>query len=183
MSGSAVRTPSNAGDGQREAAVVMLWRHVGDPAEGGSGWPCGVCRVFVGVPEQVCWVRDFVARQLARRGCPKEAAEEIILCVVELVTNALRHTRSCRGFGGTRPGDGRFLVSVDVDVAGSRVRVEVADAGPAEDFARGHEHEVSGGRGLWVVASLADAMGREGNESLGRTWFTYSWPSSRGVAV
>ena len=78
--------------------------------------PPVTAQVFPGHAGQVRAARRFLAGVLD--GCP--AADEALLCVSELATNAVLHSRS------GRPG-GRFTVRATMQ-AGS-VRVEVADEG------------------------------------------------------
>ena len=49
-------------------------------------------RVFPGRPDQVAHARRFVGRVL--KGCP--VADDALLCVSELASNAIRHTRTGR---------------------------------------------------------------------------------------
>jgi anti-sigma regulatory factor (Ser/Thr protein kinase) len=114
-------------------------------------------RAFPAIPVCAREARRFLAAIL--NGCP--AADNATLCLSELVTNAIVHSRS------SAPG-GRFLVHVYR--RGDVVRVEVSDQGgpwsaapPAADG--------RGGRGLLIVAGLARGWGCTGDES-GRTiWF------------
>lgn len=73
-------------------------------------------------------------------------ADDVSLCVSELATNALLH--------GAPPGRG-FLLRVRYD--GDVVRVEVHDSGPGEPRVADEADE--GGRGLLLVAALADKWG------------------------
>jgi anti-sigma regulatory factor (Ser/Thr protein kinase) len=117
-------------------------------------------RVFAGDAGQIREARRFLAAVLD--GCP--AAADALLCVSELATNAVLHSRS------GRPG-GRFTVRATAR-AGS-VRVEVADEGGPW----GHERDGDGqsGRGLLIVGELATRWGRE-DGSAGRTvWFEIDW--------
>ncbi|MER7759637.1 ATP-binding protein [Streptomyces sp. NPDC097619] len=79
---------------------------------------------------------------------------ELSLCVSELATNALRH--------GVPPGRG-FRVRMVRDPEARTVRVEVHDSGPGEPRivppAPGEPSQR--GRGLLLVAALADAWGVE----------------------
>jgi anti-sigma regulatory factor (Ser/Thr protein kinase) len=75
-----------------------------------------------------------------------ERADDVSLCVSELATNALLH--------GAPPGRG-FLLRVRYD--GAVVRVEVHDSGGGEPCVS--ELPDEGGRGLFLVAALADKWG------------------------
>jgi anti-sigma regulatory factor (Ser/Thr protein kinase) len=114
-------------------------------------------RAFPAVPVCAREARRFLAAIL--NGCP--AADNVILCLSELVTNTIVHSRS-------RAPGGRFLVHVYRRE--NVVRVEVSDQGgpwaagpPAADG--------GGGRGLLIVARLARAWGRSGDESGWTIWF------------
>lgn len=75
-----------------------------------------------------------------------ERGEDVSLCVSELATNALLH--------GAPPGRG-FLLRVRYD--GDVLRVEVHDSGGGEPCVPDQADE--GGRGLFLVAALADKWG------------------------
>lgn len=75
-----------------------------------------------------------------------ERADDVSLCVSELATNALVH--------GAPPGRG-FLLRVRYD--GAVLRVEVHDSGGGEPCVADEADE--GGRGLLLVAALADKWG------------------------
>jgi anti-sigma regulatory factor (Ser/Thr protein kinase) len=92
-------------------------------------------------------------------GC--QAADDAVLCLSELVTNATIHSRSCQ------PG-GHFRVRAERH--GRHVRVEVADQGGP--WAQSQPHDDQNGRGLLVVAQLAREFGRSGDEHAGWTvWY------------
>lgn len=122
-------------------------------------------REFRGTPHQVTLARDFVQRHLPP-SCPPTAAEEIALCVSEVTTNAIQHTRSGH--------DGRFAVVMDVGVA--TVHIEVYDEGPVDEPAhRGIDELDEGGRGLLLVRACAQRVGYELTPHGGRTWFECPW--------
>jgi two-component sensor histidine kinase len=113
-------------------------------------------RTFSASPDQVSQARRFLARHLASF----LAADDALLCVSELVSNAIVHSRSAR------PG-GRFTVRATLTSAGLRVEVE-DDGGPWQQQPDpGGQH----GRGLVIVAALA-RWGITGDGSGPRTvWF------------
>jgi serine/threonine-protein kinase RsbW len=122
--------------------------------------PPVIAQVFAGDAGQVRAARRFLAGALD--GCP--AADDALLCVSELATNAVLHSRS----GG--PG-GRFTVRA-TRRAGS-VRVEVVDDGGPW----GHERDGDGqsGRGLLIVGELASRWGREDGAGRRTVWFELDW--------
>jgi anti-sigma regulatory factor (Ser/Thr protein kinase) len=89
------------------------------------------------------------------------AADDAILGLSELVTNATLHS-------GSRESGGSFRVRVERH--GGHVRVEVIDQGGAWEESVSHDGQ--NGRGLLVVARLAQNWGRAGDEHAGWTlWF------------
>ncbi|MEU8472849.1 ATP-binding protein [Streptomyces sp. NPDC029006] len=80
----------------------------------------------------------------------RRRAEDVLLCVSELATNALLH--------GVPPGRG-FSVRFDLARAEDRLRMEVHDSGPGTVRLREVDPEAEGGRGLLLVAALADKWG------------------------
>jgi anti-sigma regulatory factor (Ser/Thr protein kinase) len=116
-----------------------------------------------GQPEHVAAARAFVARTLDN--CVQ--AETAVLLTSELVTNSLRHSRSCRHGG---------IITVTLITTPDGIRAEVADEGGATVPALRSSHgEPPGlaedGRGLQLVDMLADRWGcwREATGTV--TWF------------
>ena len=122
--------------------------------------PPVTARVFAGDAGQVRAARRFLAGVLD--GCP--AADDALLCVSELATNAVLHSRS------GRPG-GRFTVRAIVQ-AGS-VRVEVTDEGGP--WGRERDGDGQSGRGLLIVGELASRWGREDGAGRRTMWFELDW--------
>ena len=122
--------------------------------------PPVTARVFAGDAGQVRETRRFLAGVLD--GCP--AADDALLCVSELATNAVLHSRS------GRPG-GRFTVRATRQ-AGS-VRVEVTDEGGP--WRREREADGQSGRGLLIVGELASRWGREDGAGRRTVWFELDW--------
>lgn len=117
---------------------------------------------YPGGPEQVREVRADLRALLD--GCPM--ADDVLVCVSELATNAVLHSAS--GLAG-----GKFTVRGKAS-PGDYFWIEVEDEGgpwtpAAPDPDRGH--------GLDILRSLADDWGIEGDQS-GRTiWARFDWPS------
>jgi DNA-binding GntR family transcriptional regulator len=100
-------------------------------------------------------------------------ADDVILCVCELATNAVRHSRSSRT-------GGRFVVRAEVH-GGEYVWAEVEDQGgtwPGTDGAAGcaENEDEQRGHGLDIVAALASAWGIDGSRTGRVVWFRIDWP-------
>ena len=81
---------------------------------------------------------------------PDERLDDLRLLISEVVTNAIRHS-------GTRPGE---VVRLHVMATGASTRVEVHDRGSGFAWRRRTpQPECGSGRGLFLVAELADAWG------------------------
>jgi serine/threonine-protein kinase RsbW len=114
-------------------------------------------RAFPAIPGQVREARRFLSAVLDGAA----PTDEAVLCLSELVTNAIMHSRS-REPGG--------YISVRVELLDRRVRVEVSDqGGPWAQPAQADEHN---GRGLLIVDKLTRSWGRTGDDQAGWTlWF------------
>jgi anti-sigma regulatory factor (Ser/Thr protein kinase) len=115
-------------------------------------------RVFSGHPARVAQARRFVAHVL--NGCA--LTDTAMLLTSELVTNALAHTPT--GTGGS------FEVIVWRDAAYVLVAVldDGSDGSPAM---AGIDLESESGRGLGLVAALADRWGHQGGTAARAVWF------------
>lgn len=91
--------------------------------------------------------REFVRSALADWGFGEVRADDVLVCVSELATNALVH--------GVPPGRGYRLMLWLRDEG--QVRVEVHDSGDGEPGVR--EPDGESGRGLVIVEALADRWG------------------------
>lgn len=117
-------------------------------------------------------VRRFVLAALDAWACEVNA-DDVVLCVSELATNALVH--------GVPPGRG-FRVRMFWEREDGRVRVEMHDSGDGEvpEVRRGDplpEGDAEGGRGLVLVSALADAWG-VGERNPGKiVWCEFAVPA------
>jgi anti-sigma regulatory factor (Ser/Thr protein kinase) len=126
-------------------------------------------RAFSGCPDQVARARQFVASELA--GCP--VADDAVFCVSELATNAVMHTASGDG--------GKF--EVIVQRWASLARVSVCDQGSvATPTARPLDQVSESGRGLGLVAMVADNWGQSGDATGRAVWFELAWNPLAGSA-
>lgn len=131
--------------------------------------PRASASTYPGGPEHVRQVRADMRRLLD--GCP--VADDVILCVSELATNAAMHSDSRRS-GGT------FTVRTESH-PGADVRVEVEDGGgPWISPAPGPTH----GRGLGIVRALADEWGITTTPAGRAVWARIAWraPDATGLA-
>jgi anti-sigma regulatory factor (Ser/Thr protein kinase) len=113
-----------------------------------------VSRRFPCSPQWVAVARQFVAAALAAAD-RSEAAEDAMLVVSELATNAVRHALS------------EFSVEIEV---GTAVRVAVLDDVPGMVTVLPLATPADSGRGLAIVASLSDRWGVEPTGWGKRVW-------------
>lgn len=130
---------------------------------------------FGSTPDQVAAARRWVH---AMSGLPKREAFVLELVVSELVTNALRHTRSGQ--------DGEITMRI-LHLDGGRIRISVTDEGPRLGEAPTFPEIEPGlpfddhGRGLFLVNQASRRMGVLG--VLGgplTVWAVIERPSSKG---
>ncbi|MFW6722388.1 ATP-binding protein [Streptomyces sp. MAR4 CNY-716] len=114
--------------------------------------------LFIPYAKSVRLVRAQVTKALAGWGCCGGAADDVVLICSELATNAVQHAHT--------PGR---LFMVRLTLRGRVCVIEVSDANrvPPRRLAAGPEDEC--GRGLRLVAELADGMGHHDREPLGKT--------------
>jgi anti-sigma regulatory factor (Ser/Thr protein kinase) len=90
-----------------------------------------------------------------------QVAFDVRLLVTELVGNSVRHA-------GLDESD---MIVVMLELSESRVRVEVRDPGAGFAFpVRPQKLDLTGGRGLQIVAAIADRWGIDRDEPIG-VWF------------
>ncbi|MEU2725715.1 ATP-binding protein [Streptomyces smyrnaeus] len=117
-------------------------------------------------PSRVALTRRVTERHLRRWGMPMPLAEDVLLAVSELVTNAV-----CHGHGGT--------VGLRVQYAVGKLTVEVSDGNPVPARSRSAGERDEHGRGLLIVAALSDDWGASLDGV--RTWCTFTAPVSRNT--
>ncbi|MFI7104159.1 ATP-binding protein [Streptomyces sp. NPDC050161] len=125
---------------------------------------CGFAVSFAPDPARVVLVRRTTAARLRMWGVPCALAEDIVVAVSELATNAVQH-----GFGDV-------VLKVE-RVGAGLLRIAVSDGNPAPAELRlAAEGDVSG-RGLFLVAAFAENWGvSDGGKT---TWCIFRLPSGR----
>jgi serine/threonine-protein kinase RsbW len=161
---------SNVRDPARAAASPAVTPAAPEPRAAPAATPAAPvrkhARAFPATPRQVRQARAFLAAALD--GCP--VADEAILCLSELASNAVLHSDS-RQPGGT------FTVRAEVH-DGDYVWVEVEDDGgpwrePAGPDGRPH--------GLDIVRELTADRGRDGDPATGWvSWARLDCPPAGG---
>lgn len=106
-------------------------------------------KVFPAIPGSIPAARLWIAQELAGLGVRAEAVERAELLVSELAGNAVRHTTS-----------ERFVVLLTVE-QGVEVGVHDEDRIARPESRREPQPLDLGGRGLMVIAGVADAWGVE----------------------
>jgi anti-sigma regulatory factor (Ser/Thr protein kinase) len=133
-------------------------------ARGGDRSPAvqPVRQVFGGTPDQVAQARVFTRKVLG----PVPVLDEVVLLVSELCANAVLHTAS--GDGGS--------FEVAIWPGPSQVRVEVRDEGSEQEPAISPVTPASTtGRGLQLVAALAERWGYGGDRDERVVFFQMRW--------
>ncbi|GGK96165.1 hypothetical protein Sme01_31630 [Sphaerisporangium melleum] len=139
-------------------------RHGGE-LPGADAWSGDFPGDIASVPAARAWVRGLLANRIAT-----SALDDVLLLLSEVVTNAVTHSAS----GSTTDGRVTVRVAVRGPAASRLVHVEVTDAGSATSapVARMAAADSDGGRGLWLVNTLATAWGSHRDGETGRTvWF------------
>lgn len=124
----------------------------------GSSWTCSMA--FPGRTDQVSQARAFLGRLLA--DCPMR--DDAVLICSELAANAVLHSDSARPRG-------EFTVRVEAR-EGVYVRIEIEDQGGRAEAGRS-DH---GGRGLEIVAYLADYWDIRGDNTARTACARLDWP-------
>lgn len=101
--------------------------------------------------------RDFTCATLRHWGLTA-LADDVVIAVSELMTNALRHTGQGGG-GETATPIGRWPIRLGLLCSRGCVLCAVADPSPQVPVIREPDYLAETGRGLHVVASLSDGWG------------------------
>lgn len=111
-------------------------------------------------PVSAAVARRHVVHVLRTRGTDALTCEDAALIVSELVSNALRHGRAMRG--------GRLNVGWQFGDGG--LRIEVRDGGGGRPAQSRTDSLAAGGRGLDIVATLAEAWGYSADDAGTTVW-------------
>ena len=111
-------------------------------------------------PASASVARRHVVHVLRTRGVEALTCEDAALIVSELVGNALRHGRAMRG--------GRLTVGWQSSEDG--LRIEVTDGGSGQPVQRRRDALAAGGRGLEIVAALAQTWGYAVDDARTTVW-------------
>ncbi|MGW8988732.1 ATP-binding protein [Streptomyces zhihengii] len=108
------------------------------------------------------WAREFVTS--LGPGMPEGTADDVVLIVSELVTNAVRY--------GTEPGD---ALRATLTAEPRRVRIEVQDPCRRHPRTRPTSDERGRGRGLHLVEALAARWGTDDVPFGKVVWVEVTW--------
>ncbi|MFJ2735821.1 ATP-binding protein [Streptomyces sp. NPDC087317] len=150
--------PASADAGHRSAVAAGT-------AGAGSDDPFRIRSTVPADPSWAAAVRRLVAGQLARLPLSADQRDGAVLATDELFANAVKHAR-------TDPDD---TVTVTVEGSAHALRVTVADSSPVLPRPRPADATAESGRGLAIVAALADDWGMsppEPGRPGKRVWFT-----------
>lgn len=111
-------------------------------------------------PTSAGLVRRRVGADLAEHGIEPESIDEVVLVISELVGNAVRHT----------PMDDADPLAVRWELDSDGVLVEVTDASTEPPRPRTPGSNEPSGRGLQIVAAMADDWGVVPLHSGKRVW-------------
>lgn len=114
-------------------------------------------------PARVAQIRRITAASMRHWAVPAPLADDVVVAVSELVTNAIEH-----GYG---------TVSLRVQNSAAEVRVEVTDDNPAPARLQAAAEDDVSGRGLFLVAAVSRKWGV--SEDGRTTWATFRIPDGR----
>ncbi|PIB04480.1 MULTISPECIES: ATP-binding protein [Streptomyces] len=120
---------------------------------------------FPAHPSRAAGVRAMLAEHLTHLRLPPEHRDSAVLATDELFANAVQH--------GSPDDDG--TITVTIEYAESELRVTVADCSPALPRLCTADGAEESGRGLAIVAALADDWGTapaDPGSSGKKVWFT-----------
>jgi anti-sigma regulatory factor (Ser/Thr protein kinase) len=111
------------------------------------------------LPDAPGLARRFLAKLLGLWGIVGETADNALLLVSELATNATFATARGRGYGAPRPDEPAPIVIVRTRVTSDSLCVEVWDNNPNPPVVKHVDENSETGRGLLLVTEIADEWG------------------------
>lgn len=117
-------------------------------------------------PTSAAVVRARLLDEMRGRGLPMRVADDALLVVSELVSNAIRH-------GAALPGtDGQIEVVWEITEHTVHLRVRDGGSGPANGAPRASHgsSDDERGRGLTIIALLAGSWGSSDDEGSATVW-------------
>ena len=104
--------------------------------------------------------RRFVDEHLARWNVPAQVSDEAVLLTSELIANAIRHAPP--------------PLCLQVSVSEDALRVHVQDSDPARPALTRPDFNSRGGRGVWLIDTLATRWGFHACPPGKEVWFEIS---------
>jgi anti-sigma regulatory factor (Ser/Thr protein kinase) len=114
-------------------------------------------------PRSVSTARRVVAELLTAWRAPQDRRDAELL-VTELVANVVDHVQ------------GEAVLALEVALSGSWLRIAVSDGSAVRPVVRALDDERPRGRGLQIVAAIADRWGAEDHHGGKRVWFELDAP-------
>jgi anti-sigma regulatory factor (Ser/Thr protein kinase) len=112
------------------------------------------------------WLADVLSLHVDT-SATRAVLEDAVLCVSELVTNAVSA--------------GSTAMTLCVELSAATLRLSLRDDAPGSPRVRDPDWTDPRGRGLRIVAAVSDAWGVEPRETGKEVWATLRWPE-RGSA-
>ena len=107
--------------------------------------------------------RSFVAVQLSRWQMPTQVSDEATLLTSELIANAVRHAPP--------------PLCLEITVHTTKIRIEVHDSDPIAPVLTRPDFTSSGGRGVWLVDTIASRWGYRPEPPGKVVWFEIDLPT------
>ena len=107
--------------------------------------------------------RRFVAQQLSRWRVPAQVSDEATLLTSELVANAVRHAPP--------------PLCLEITVGTTTIRIEVHDSDPVAPVLTRPDFTSRGGRGVWLVDTIASRWGYRLEPPGKVVWFEMDLPA------
>lgn len=111
-------------------------------------------------PTSAAAVRHAIVADLTARGVDKDSIDEVVLVASELVGNAVRHSRP----------NSTGTIEVQWELSTSAVVVQVADSDEDAPVPRVPKPDEPSGRGLAIVAALAEDWGYQRDQQGKHVW-------------